>query len=285
MTAQLLSLSNRAHPDIQTSVAFLCAHVKSPDEDDWKKLAHVIKYLWGTVGMPLMLEAGNMQVLKWWVDASYAVHGDMKSHTGGVTTKGEGVVYGTSTQQKLNTRCSTEAELVGLHYVLPQVIWTRYFLIAQGYKGTESVVYQDNQSSILLEKNGKLSSGKRTRHINIQYFFVADRIKAKELVVQYCPTGDMLAAFVTKPLQGKAFKNLRDIIMNVGQPNGLVHRIVLESEMPSQNVSAGRALTCTMSVRPACTVSMRPETGAGRHHSKSPRTVHLDISENRLFGG
>jgi hypothetical protein len=127
MTAQLLFLSKQARPDIHTAVAFLCTRVKSPNEDDWKKLAHVIKYLRGTAGMPLTLEAGNLQVIKWGVDASYAVHKDMKSHTGGVMTMGKGVVHATSTQQKLNTRSSTEAELVGNHDVLSQVIWTRYF--------------------------------------------------------------------------------------------------------------------------------------------------------------
>jgi hypothetical protein len=215
ITAQLLFLSKRSRPDIEAAVAFLCTRMKEPDEDDWKKLAHVVRYLRVTVELPL--EAGNMQVIKWWVDASYAVHSDMKSNTGGMTTMGKGVVYGTSTRQKLNTRSSTEAELVGMHDVLPQVIWTRYFLMSQGYEGVESVVYQYNQSSILLETNRKLSSGKQTRHINIRYFFVADRIKAKELMVEYCPTGDMLAGFLTKPLQGKMFKNFRDIIMNIDQ--------------------------------------------------------------------
>jgi hypothetical protein len=74
-----------------------------------------------------------------------------------------------------------------MHDVLPQVLWTRYFIRSQGYEGTESVVYQDNQSSIILEKNVRLSSGKRTRHINIRYFFVADRIKAKELTDTVLP--------------------------------------------------------------------------------------------------
>jgi hypothetical protein len=77
------------------------------------------------------------------------------------------------------------------------------------------IVYQDNQSSILLEKNGRASSSKRIRHINIRYFFVTDRIAAKEIAVEYCPTGDMLADFFTKPLQGALFKKFRDQIMNV----------------------------------------------------------------------
>jgi Reverse transcriptase (RNA-dependent DNA polymerase) len=212
--AKLLFLCKRARPDIQTAVAFLCTRVKGPDTDDYKKLARVMKYLRGTATMPLVLEAENMNVMKWWVDASFAVHPDMKSHTGGVMSLGRGAVHGTSTRQKINTTSSTEAETVGIHEVLPQILWTRYFLEAQGYGVEESVVYQDNQSAILLAKNGRGSSSKRTRHINIRYFFVADRIASKEVRVEYCPTGEMIADFFTKPLQGTLFRKFRDFIMN-----------------------------------------------------------------------
>jgi hypothetical protein len=98
-----------------------------------------------------------------------------------------------------------------------QIIWTRNFLLAQGYDARDNVVFQDNQSAILLERNGRRSSGRRTRHINIRYFFVTDRIKNGELRVEYCPTGDMVADFFTKPLQGAQFKKLRAIIMNMSE--------------------------------------------------------------------
>jgi hypothetical protein len=65
---------------------------------------------------------------------------------------GAGVIYGSSTRQKLTTKSSTEAELVGASDVMPQVLWTRYFLEAQGYGISENIVYQDNKSAILFEK-------------------------------------------------------------------------------------------------------------------------------------
>ncbi len=64
---------------------------------------------------------------------------------------GKGAVYGASIRQKLNTRSSTEAELVGVNDLMPQVLWTKYFLEAQGYPVSDNVVYQDNQSAMLLE--------------------------------------------------------------------------------------------------------------------------------------
>ena len=171
--AKLLFFCKRARPDIQTAVAFLCTRVKAPDTDDYKKLTQVMRYLRGTVNMPLTLEAESMQIVKWWVDASFAVHPDMKSHTGAVMTLGKGLIYGTSTRQRINTRSSTEGELVGVNDAMPQILWTRYFLEAQGYYDVkDSIIFQDNQSAILLEKNGKASSRKRTRHINIRYFFM-----------------------------------------------------------------------------------------------------------------
>mmetsp|Transcript_34004 Transcript_34004/g.65363 ORF Transcript_34004/g.65363 Transcript_34004/m.65363 type:complete len:106 (-) Transcript_34004:390-707(-) len=102
-----------------------------------------------------------------WVDASFAVHPDYRSHTGAVLSLGKGGVISVSRKQRLNTKSSTEAEVVGVDDASSQILWTNYFIKAQGYQINETLVYQDNQSAILLEKNGKQSSGKRTRHMNI----------------------------------------------------------------------------------------------------------------------
>ena len=78
-----------------------------------------------------------------------------------------------------------------------------------------SRVHQDNLSSMLLETNGRGSSGKRTRHMNIRYFFVADVCKRGEIVIEYCPTDEMIGDFFTKPLGGAKFRRFRNIIMNI----------------------------------------------------------------------
>ena len=138
----------------------------------------------------------------------------MKSHTGGTMSLGTGAIYSSSSKQKLNTKSSTESELVGANDILPQALWTKYFLIHQGYD-TTSVMNQDNQSTMRLEENGKMSSGKRTRHINIRYFFITDNVKNGNIVIQYCPTHDMVADYYTKPLQGKLFYKFRDQILGL----------------------------------------------------------------------
>ncbi len=160
--AKLLFLPKQARPDIQTAVGFLCTCVKSHDRDDYNKLKQVMKYLQGMANLPLTLEADGTNIMKTWVDASFAVHPDMWSQTGGVMTLGRGAVYGTSTRQKLNTWSSTKSKLVSMRDVLPQGLWTRYFLQEQGYEVRDAIIFQDNQSAMLLEENGRGSSGKCT---------------------------------------------------------------------------------------------------------------------------
>ena len=196
-----------------------------------------MQYLRATKGLVLTLEADSLRVVKWWADALYAVHPDMKSHTGGAMSLGKGAVYGTSKKLKLNTKSSTEADLVGVDDIMPQVLWTKYFMEAQGYKIEDNVVYQDNMSAMQMEKNGRGSSSKRTRHIAIRYFFIADRISNGELRVEYCPTGHMVADIFTKPLQGCLFRKMRDAVMNLDSKDGPAsmespdHRSVLESKV------------------------------------------------------
>jgi hypothetical protein len=76
---------------------------------------------------------------------------------------------------------------------------------------------QDNKSAILLQKNWPFSTGKGSKHINIRYFFVVDKIKNKEVKIIYCPTEEMIADFNTKPLQGKLFFYFRDKIMGINK--------------------------------------------------------------------
>ena len=177
--------------------AFLTTRVRDPNEGDWIKLAHLMKHVRGAMDLPLILRADGSGLLKWYIDASHGVHPNMRGHTGGGLTMGTGFPITTSTKQKLNTRSSTETEIVGVDDMMPGVLWTRLFLEAQGYGVNESIVFQDNQSAMLLEKNGKSSSGKRTKHIEMRYFFVTDQIAKGRLKVLWCPTADMTGDFGT----------------------------------------------------------------------------------------
>ena len=139
----------------------------------------------------------------------------MKSHTGVIMTMGGGAIISSSRKQKLNTRSSTEAELIAADDALTDIMWTKEFLRAQNYGVKKTVLFQDNKSAMLLETNGKESSGRRTRHINIRYFGIQDYVERKEFELEYCPTDDMLADYPSKPLQGEKFQKFRKVIMNL----------------------------------------------------------------------
>ena len=121
-----------------------------------------------------------------------------------------------SQKQKLNTRSSTEAELVGVDDLIGKLMWVQEFLHEQGFNMGATTLFQDNRSAILLETKGKASSSKRTRHINIRYFHVLDLVERKRLKIEYASTHDMVADFFTKPLQGTAFARFKSMIL--GQP-------------------------------------------------------------------
>ena len=84
---------------------------------------------------------------------------------------------------------------------------------AQGYKLDSNIIFQDNQSAIKMESNGRASCSDRSRHINIRYFFIKDYVKQNKIEIKYCPTGKMLADYFTKPLQRSLFRKFRAIIM------------------------------------------------------------------------
>jgi len=120
LVAKLLYLSCRSRQVIQMAVAFLCTRLQRPDVGDYKKLACKMKYLCGTKDLTLTIKPSDGP--RWWVDSSYSVHPDMRSHSGIYMTLGKGITNTTSRKQKLNTKSFTEAELVAIDNSMGQVL-------------------------------------------------------------------------------------------------------------------------------------------------------------------
>ena len=166
IVAKLLYLAKRVRPDLLTSVGFLAKRTRAPNEYDMKKLERILRYLNGTQELGITLCPGKDLSVIAYIDASYAVHNDMKSQTGVATTLGTGVTYAKSTTQQLNAKSSTESELIALTDGAGHVIWFRDYLIGQGYDIGPATIYQDNMSTMALVQKG-YSSASNTRHINI----------------------------------------------------------------------------------------------------------------------
>ena len=212
--AKLLYAGKRTRPDILTPIIFLATRVKAADIDDWKKLDRVLRYVNATQDLSLTIELGKQVLVLAYIDCSHGVHVDGKGHTGSVISLGKGAVHAKSGKQKLVSKSSTETELIGLTDDSSQVIWTRNFLIHQGNDVQPATIFQDNQSTLALVDKGRSTSA-RTKHINVRYFFIKDRVEKKEIQLVYLPTGQMVADILTKPLQGQLFQKMRAELLNL----------------------------------------------------------------------
>jgi hypothetical protein len=143
----------------------------------------------------------DSKTIKRYIDAAFGVHKDLKSQTGAIMSLGKGVV-------SLNSRSSTEAEFIAVNdiIIIIKVLWTKLFLENQGMEIVENIIFRDNQSAMKMELNRKAFSGKRTRHFDMKYNYTADLIKRKLVQIKYCPTIEMTADYMTKPIVGAKFE-------------------------------------------------------------------------------
>ena len=159
-------------------------------------------------------------------------------------------------------RSSTESELIRVYDVLPQVLWTKQFLEEQRWLDSATVVYQDNTSSILLERNGRSSSTKRTKHMNIRYFYVTEQVRKKAIHVTHCPMEEMVGDFFTKPLQGSLFIKMCYYIMGNEEPGYQV----LPRSVLNNHVSTS--------------IWKQNFIGTRKHNSEAAKTSHEHMSKD-----
>ena len=105
--------------------------------------------------MTLTIEAKDLMNPVWWADAAFAVHADMKSHTGGIMSLGKGAIQSVSKKQKLNAKSFTEAEPTAANDTLTQVSQTRSFLLSQEVNVKDDVSLQNDISAVQLKNNDK----------------------------------------------------------------------------------------------------------------------------------
>ena len=177
LVAKILFVRCRSRPDLKMALDFLTTQVRNPDGDEYKKLNRTIHYIGSMQVIELTLEAESMDTIRWWIDAAYGVHPDLKGYSGGMMSLGKGAASRKSIRHKINPRGSTKSWLIGVDDHMPGVLWTLRFLRGQVFKVNENILYQDKQSSILMERNWKYFCGKKTRHIDMRYFFITGRIK------------------------------------------------------------------------------------------------------------
>jgi hypothetical protein len=196
------------------SISFCATKALAPTEKDQTKLERILSFILYSRRQKMILRIGDKCALRAYVDASFGLYEDGKSVTGVAIMLGDATIYVKSGKQKIVTRSSTESDLVGISDALSQVLWTREYLISAGLDIGPATIFQDNQRTIFLANKGR-STSERSRHIKIRYFFVSHYINAKEIVLQYLPTADMISDILTKPLHGSLFLKLANKLTGV----------------------------------------------------------------------
>ena len=184
---------------------------------------------------------------------------------------GGGAVSSYSRKLKLNTRSSTESELVSADMYMPEMLWSLYFLRAQGYEVENVQLFQDNISTQMLEVNGKFSSSRKTKHIRAKFFFIKDRVDAGDIRVIDCPTEVMWADGQSKPLQeGRLFRQMRAKLMNCAEDysESTIHTDKGENKENAASPLSTRVITPTAR-RPQECVGNRGDRVSGTQRSRT----------------
>ena len=132
-----------------------------------------------------------------------------------MASMGRGAIINVSRKHKLNVESSTESEMVSIADVLRVMMWCKYFMKAQNYTMDNTLLYQDNKSTILLAKNGRMLAGKVSRHIYDRYFLITDKIEKGDVTIERRGIKEMWADSNTKPLQGAGFRTFRSKTMGI----------------------------------------------------------------------
>lgn len=204
----LLYVALHTRPDIAVSTTILAQKSSCPNQQDWNEAKRVLRYLGATSHFKLTLGSSNTG-LAMYADADWAGdQRDRKSKSGHLILFGGGVIHWSSRKQSCVALSSTEAELVALAEGCQELIWMKRLLEEIGEQSTEAIiVYEDNQSCIKLVESDRLE--RKTKHIETKFFFVRDLHQQQQINLQYCPSEEMLADLLTKPLHRVRLENLR----------------------------------------------------------------------------
>ena len=214
IVGSLLFLSTRSRPDISFHVNYLSLFMKSATLRHLHLARRVLQYISQSKHQTLQFHGSNDLNFHVYVDSSYASHDDRKSHYGFSfhSNTSSGACITISKKAKLLALSSTEAEYLALFEASKSIMWLRQFLEELGYPPTSpTLVHEDNKSTITIISNGNDKG--RTKHMDIRYQYVRELVQQKHLSITYCPSSQMTADILTKPLDIKTFLGHRSKLL------------------------------------------------------------------------
>ncbi|KAF1318440.1 Gag-pol polyprotein, partial [Globisporangium splendens] len=206
----LMYLMVATRPDLAAAVGVLSQFASDPCPTHWQALKRVFRYLNGTQTHGITFSANTSGELIGYSDADWAGDIDSRRSTSGYALiLNGGCISWRSKKQRSVALSSTEAEYMALSEATQEAVWLKGILCEPGEHSSDRPVkvFEDNQGSIALAKNPEFH--KRTKHIDIRYHFVREKVEDDQVVLEYCPTEDMLADMMTKAIGTNQFGALR----------------------------------------------------------------------------
>jgi len=211
LTGALLYAVVVARPDIAYAVQNLGRHTQASEDEHWVAAKRVLRYLKGTSRLGILFRRdGKSEVqVTGYCDADWGGDTDTRRSTTGYTFSiSGGPVSWSSRLQQSVALSSAEAEYTAVCAAVQEATYLRQLLADLGHKQEEpTVTFEDNQGCIALAENPV--HHKRTKHIDIRYHFIRERVESGEVKLVCVPTKDQLADLLTKPVGGVRLEQLR----------------------------------------------------------------------------
>jgi histone deacetylase 1/2 len=196
-------------PDISYSVNKVCQFLHTPTTVHWTTVKRILRYLQGTISLGLRIRKSTSILLSAFSDADWAGCPDDRRSTGGFAVFfGSNLISWSARKQATVSRSSNEAEYKALANATAEVIWVQTLLKELGVPQPRAAcLWCDNIGATYLSANPVFHA--RTKHIEVDYHFVRERVARRLLDIRFIPSGDQLADGFTKSLSSRLLEAFR----------------------------------------------------------------------------
>ena len=201
-------------PDLAQELGMVYRFCSNPGEEHWTAAKRILRYIKGTIGYGITFDGtkGTDIQLNGYVDADWGSNPNgRRSQSGYLFMLCGGVISWASKKQNVAVLSSTEAEYVAASLACQEAVRLRALMREMSFaQKKQTLVKEDNQGAIALSKNPKYHP--RTKHIDIKNHYIRNKVANKEVILDYCPTSEMLADLLTKPLGKTMFQRIRELM-------------------------------------------------------------------------